>query len=375
MAGQRPGDAADLGVGRARQELLLDVAHLPESGYGKGKKRQSPTRSFDGGDHLVHQRFVLEPVATPRGRLDQCAAQPVARHRLERGQGVDDSREGARLEAAHQEVVAEREEDVDVRLASEPAEERGERRLGLGRIEGEELLELVDDDEGVVAPPPPAREKFESRPGIIEVQELSQSLRIVGELGREGLSQATEGRVSRRRHDRRPTLRSRGDDARADERGLARARGSDQGEKASLVELPPERRDFLLPPEEAPRVRLGEGREARVGALLLDVRERRGAAACEDRFERRREVLCRRVPLLASLLEASADDPLDTGEDVGQSRRESKRRLVDDRRQRRRDGRPPEGVLAGQKLVEHDPSEKTSERGSTPSAAICSGDM
>ena len=107
------------------------------------------------------------------------------------------------LAAAEEEVVAQRQQDVDLGLLREPPEERGEACLHLRSVQGEELLELVHDDEGFVALLPPTPNRGERTVGLAGLAQLLDSL---------------EQLADRRRHRRR----DRGSSARASARaGLA----------------------------------------------------------------------------------------------------------------------------------------------------------
>ena len=201
---------------------------------------------------------------------------------------------------------------MDARFVREPAEKRSEPLLGLGRVEGEELLELVDDDEGLVVISPPARQKVESRLAVLEGRELAERLRVVRELRAQRPAELPQRGDARRRHDGGPALRPRGHHARADEGRLARSGGPDHREKFPLAQPFPERLDLLLASEEAPRVRFGEGGKARIRALLLDLAQCRGrASALENHPESQRHVTCRLETVIPLFRQAPADDPLD----------------------------------------------------------------
>ena len=288
MLGERPRDAADPPVRLARQELLFRFAPLPEPRDGEGQERQRTAPALDGADHLVHERVVLEPVAAPRGRLDERPPQPVARHRAERRQRVEDGREGLERVAAHQEVVAQRQEDVDVGLAREPPEESGESRLRLRRVEREELLELVDDEKGVLVGPPPAREELEGRFAVLERPRAcgaprgrSRAAAPSAARGRAGAHSPASPRSPAQPSGRAGITPALTNDVLPAPEGPITARSF---RSCSFLQRAA---DLLLAAEEAPRILLGEGREARIRALLLDVAQRRRrAAAFENGLER-----------------------------------------------------------------------------------------
>ena len=67
---------------------------------------------------------------------------------VERREVVEDGPQAVLLAATEEEVVAQRQQDVDVGLLREASEERREACLHLRSVQRIELLELVHDDEG-----------------------------------------------------------------------------------------------------------------------------------------------------------------------------------------------------------------------------------
>ena len=103
---------------------------LPEARDGEGEERQRAPLALDLRHHLVDERLVLEAVAAREGGLHERAPQPARAERRRAASGRQDRRERLVVVAADQEVVAHREEDVDVGLEHEPPEESRERAPG-----------------------------------------------------------------------------------------------------------------------------------------------------------------------------------------------------------------------------------------------------
>src|SRR5262245_5537591 len=137
------------------------------------------------------------------------------------------------LVTPHQKIVAQRQEHMDGRLARDLSKEASKLRLRLRRRQREQLLELVDHDESLVVGSSPTAEQLEGRLGILEARELAQRLGVPGELWPERLAKAPQRRGPRRADDRRPALGPGGHHTSADERRLARARGTNHREKPS----------------------------------------------------------------------------------------------------------------------------------------------
>ena len=90
---------------------------------------------------------------------------------------------------------------MDLGLLREPAKERREAFLHLRSVQGKELLELVQDDEGFVALLPPAPDRGERTVGLPAraqlLDTLEQLLRspsgIAGEIGDQGAGERRAG--------------------------------------------------------------------------------------------------------------------------------------------------------------------------------------
>ena len=90
------------------------VSILPEARRGEGEEGQRSPFAGHGGQHLVAQGFVLEDEALGEGRLHEGAPQGLALQRAKGHQVLEDRGQGRVAVAAHQEVVAKGQEDVDV---------------------------------------------------------------------------------------------------------------------------------------------------------------------------------------------------------------------------------------------------------------------
>src|SRR5262249_32028006 len=349
VPGQRPFDASDLPIRLAGQELLLLVSFLPEPGNREREKGQHAANSLDGTQDLLDESFVLESVTLPAGGLDNRTPQPISREGSQRHQVAENRQEGFVLLAPHQEVVAQREKNMNVGLRGQASEKLDEPCLCLWCIEREDLLELIDDDQGLLMGLSPADEQPEGRFRILKSRKPSQSFRVPGQFGPERLADSPQRSRSRCRHNHRPTFRRGRGDTRVDEGCLTGTRRPDHRLHASLLKLFPNRLDFFLAAEEGTGVGRGEGGKSRV-RVLFPYRQESGMAASpfEDALERQRKVLCRLKPILRPLFQASAEDPVERWRDFCLSR--GRHRLLHDRDQCRCQGPSKKRVLMAEEL-------------------------
>ena len=302
------------------------VPLAPEARHGESEERQRSPLALDRGQHLVGQALLEAEALRPRG-LDERAPERVAGRGAERHQAVEDRPEPLVVVAAHQEVVAHREKDAHVGLGRETAEEGREAGLALGRVEGEELLELVHDHDGRDVSAPPAGEEGEGALGVVESHQEPESLGVAREVGREGLAQLLEGRRARGAHDHGPAGRLRGGDAGPDEGRLARAGRPDDTQQPLVPQPLPDPPHLGLATEETARVRLGERPQAGVGAALLVAGDRPASRQrpLEHRLEREGQVVRRVEALVPVLVQAATDHPVEhrgqRAEDGAQRRR------------------------------------------------------
>jgi hypothetical protein len=84
--------------------------------------------------------------------------------------------------AVEQEVVPHREQHVHVGLEGQPAQKLGEAPLYLGRVQREQLLELVHDQQRLAVTPAPAPDHPERHLGILEADQLAKGLGISRQL-------------------------------------------------------------------------------------------------------------------------------------------------------------------------------------------------
>ena len=259
--------------------------------------------------------------------------------------------------AAHQEVVAHREENVHVGLGRETAEEGREARLALRRVEGEELLELVHDHDGRDVPAPPAGEEREGALRVVESHQEPERLGVAREVGREALAELLEGRRARSAHDHGPAGRLRGGDTGPDEGRLARARRPDHTQQPLVAQPLPDPPHVGLATEEAARVRLGEGPQAGVGAALLVAGD--GPASrqrpLEHRLEREGEVVRRVEALVPVLVQAAADHPVEHRGQRPENGAQRRRVVVQHRRDGVRGRGAGERATAAEGLVQDRP--------------------
>ena len=261
---ERARDAADLVAGREGEEPALAVPLLPQPRRRECEQRQRAALPLDRGQHAVEQP-LLE--AEPGGR----AGSSNARRRAAPASGpsgVSSEKTGRSASCSWQRMrKSSRRATRTCTSASrrEPPEQPREGGLHRRGVEREQLLELVDDQQGPGAEAPPARDGLEGHVRVVEAEEEAQRLGVAREVRRESLPQHRERRRPRRRDDRGPPGGAGGDDPGPHERGLSRAGRPDDGEQAALSDPAPQGRDLGLAAEEARRVPLGEGREAGVG--------------------------------------------------------------------------------------------------------------
>ena len=232
--------------------------------------------------HLLDQPVLLEAHVPPRRRLHQRPPQRLRGGRRERREVVEDGPQAVLLAAAEQEVVAQRQQDVDLGLLREAAEERREASLHLRSVQGKELLELVHDEEGLVALLPPTADGGErpiGLPGQAQfldpLEQLTDRVGISGEIGDEGPGERQGRAGPGRRVDDSPARRSARDHPRPEERRLPHSRWPDDGQQLLAPDLLPQSLDLGLTAEEEGRVGFREGGQPRIGAESLP-----GGVAC-----------------------------------------------------------------------------------------------
>lgn len=150
MLCERASHAADLRVRFSRQEPPLAVPLFPEAGRRKGEQWQSAPLPGHPRDHLVDERLVLEAVPAGESGLDQGPAQPALTQCPDWSEVREGGGERLVCVAAKEEVVPQRQDHVDVGVEDQPSQQASESVLHLGWIEGEQLLELIHDDEHVL---------------------------------------------------------------------------------------------------------------------------------------------------------------------------------------------------------------------------------
>ena len=123
MLGQRPRDAVDPLVGLPREELPAPVPFLPQARDREGQERQRPALGRHRFHHLLDERVLFEPHAPPQSRLHQRPPQRLRGGRSERREVVEDRPQAVLPAAAEEEVVAQRQQDVDLGLLREASEE------------------------------------------------------------------------------------------------------------------------------------------------------------------------------------------------------------------------------------------------------------
>ena len=205
--------------------------------------------------------------------------------------------------AVDQEVVPERQDDVGIGFEHEPGEELRESRLDRRRVLGEQLLELIDEDERVLVPGAPSGDGRHGRVGVVESDERLERRGVVGAHWHERLCQRLERLRARRCEHRLPGRRQGRQQASAEKRALARARRSDHPQQPRPLQLLPDGFDLDLATEEVLRVLLGERREARIRLPLLH-----SGQPERHLFEGARQRVGGRVPAVAARCERPLED-------------------------------------------------------------------
>ena len=108
-----------------------------------------------------------------------------------------------------EEVVPHRQQDVDVGFEGQAAQELGEGALHLRRVQREQLLELVHDDQAMLVPLAPLRDQPTATLGLLEAQQRVHGARSPRAAARrQGPGQIGEGAVARRGDDRTASRRA-----------------------------------------------------------------------------------------------------------------------------------------------------------------------
>jgi hypothetical protein len=353
MPGQRTGHAADRLVAGARDQAALAVARLPQLGGRELQERQRAGRPQQRVDHLLGDGRILEAEADRVERLDERLAQAVAVRRRQEHQAARELlHEDAILGHAVDEVGSHRQDHPQRRrpVVGHAGHARGEglaqRRIADQRVE---LLELIDEQEHARALALGAAAQGHAQIARLLAQALVQrhgrlaalrpgGRRRVDERGQAGQRIAPGphhqhlplvGRAAQRRHD-----------AGLHERRLADPGGPDHADQGQLADALDEMADISRAAVEAIGVRLLEGAQAQVRALVL----RQRAAVARHQLEQRLEQLARAgVAPLHPLGQAAVDDALELRRQRRDGGGDRRHRLV-------RCSRHGEQLLAGQRI-------------------------
>lgn len=171
--------------------------------------------------------------------------------------------------AVKQEVVAHGQQDVGVGLDREATEQLGKARLLFGRVQREQLLELIEDQHGLGVALAPTLEERDGHVRLAEVDELLDGFRVTGELAPERTRDGRKRTIARSAADVTPAFRQRRNEPRPEQRALARSGGADDREQPRPAQLGAQRLDLRLPAEEMLRVGFREGRQPGIRVLVL----------------------------------------------------------------------------------------------------------
>ncbi len=365
---ERARDASDLPVRVERQRSPVGALRQLGERVLQQRERSGPVR--DVGDHLREEPRFDDEAGLIGGRHDR-AFELLRRHRRDRlGPGSEQVAEAGDRQRGVVEVGSKGCDDPNAAVGFERrrADGREEARPSpLVLDEREDLLELIEDDQqlGVPVGQDPVDRSHE--PELVAFELLHQrGRRLDGDAHQGGLDLA-ERLVAGHHVDHVPALRTRDRTAPqrrhqpcADDRGLARARGTHHGEEPSrrvvLREAPEQPLGHRLAAEEVGGVRLQERAEPLVGvADVPDGFARRRRRALEGRPERRGEL--RNVgEAFVRILGGRACDRVVNGDGElrpeGADRGEGVARMVLEQGGQRRLG---ERVRPGEHLVRDDP--------------------
>ncbi len=291
VLGQRAGDAADLPVGRAREEAALAVALLPEPRRGEGQQRQRAPLAR--APRRPSRRRAPRPRSGSRTSAPAARARAAARSRRAGRASVRSEKAGASGSCSWQRIRKSSRSDsstcTSASRTSRPRS-RGEGPLGLGRAEREQLLELVDDHERVLVALAAALSAARPR---CRAPRTAGAPAIASVSPGEGRGPAPAPAPGTGRWPGVATSAfqprgQRGEEARAQERALAGARGPIEREQPGPLELLPQRLDLQLPAEEVLGVLLGERRRGPGTAARSSKPGRRRVTSSSARRQRPR---------------------------------------------------------------------------------------
>ena len=157
-----------------------------------------------------------------------------------------------------EEVVAHGKQNEDIGFKHQAAKQLGKSCLGFNRVLGEQLLELVDDEERVFVAPTPVGDCGDHPVKVLWLQEGLHRIGIARQLGNQCPAQREKCCISGIAGDDRPTASCVRNDSRPDERGLTCSRRPHNSEQVRPVELAPYLLDLGLRAEEVLGVFLGE---------------------------------------------------------------------------------------------------------------------
>ena len=160
MPGQCPAHPTDIFVGCSSQEFPCTIPFLPQARQRKSEHWQRPALAFDLGDHLFWHVGVDEGETEVLCGFDDGPSERTCVWLVQHSHVRKNRAQSGVSVTPAQEVVSQGNEYVNVGLVRQPAKELSEAALRLFRIQCEQLLELINDEEHlVVAVPPPAHNR------------------------------------------------------------------------------------------------------------------------------------------------------------------------------------------------------------------------
>ena len=178
MPRQGASNATDLLVGALSEQATVTIASVPETRHGKGDKRKGAALARDLSEHVIDHRFVLEAIAALQGGLYQSPPQRRPSGRPNRRQLRKDRREALEPVAVKEKVIAHRQQHVNVCVERDSSEQLRELLLNLGWTLGEQLLELIEDQQRFTLLATPASHHVDGDAWLLEINQPGDSLGI-----------------------------------------------------------------------------------------------------------------------------------------------------------------------------------------------------
>ena len=325
VAGESAGDAAQ-GVDPGRgDDPALAVPRFPDLREHELQERQAAERRRRRRGELPDEAVRLEPEALGGGRTGDGLAEVVLGEAAEQVEGAgDELAQGRQRGERPEEVVARSREEPDAVVSGGELGERGRHGGRLLAAEGDELLELIDEDDDAALVRELALDLAGEPRGIV-AEQLLRSFRVVRlervRQGGEGTPPGNQPGDAPRPRRPESAVVHRGNDASEAERRLADA-GIARDQHEGLHPHPLDEREAVSRPAEEERAVLGlEGLQAAVRISL----GQRDAPPGPCPLERLEELVGGGESLPRIAAQAAIDRGGEAGVQVGDQRRKRRR--------------------------------------------------